>query len=138
MTTTHDPWPATASTWQPAGSNTTARKGYLRFAPQWAPDRFRCAFTTAEGWGTFDQTKTANGQTVTLTVRWGRTRLQRLSLAALSGLKIQQAVLKTAGKETALTFDVKDGREEILFAEPITIEAGQNIEIVLSGPRTDG
>jgi hypothetical protein len=56
-------------------------KGHVGFAPRLTPENFRAAFTTAEGWGTFHQTRTDATQTDRLELKWGKLRLRSLSFA---------------------------------------------------------
>jgi len=56
-------------------------KGHIGFAPRMTPEDFRCAFTGAEGWGTFTQTQTGGLQKETIEVKWGSLRLKTLAFA---------------------------------------------------------
>jgi hypothetical protein len=56
-------------------------KGWIKFRPRLTPERFRCAFTAAEGWGTFDQEFDTSGSAqYKLTLRHGSLRLNSMSL----------------------------------------------------------
>ena len=107
-------------------------QGQIGFAPQWSADDFRSAFTAAEGWGTFCQKKQADGQAASIIVRWGRLRLQLLSLMALPGANLQRARVTLAGREIPAAFRAADGRIQLEFQEPIIVEATQELEILLT------
>jgi hypothetical protein len=55
--------------------------GRLSFDPKMTPEDFKCAFTTAEGWGTYEQGK--NGSKVR--VKWGRVPLKILGVPGRDG-----------------------------------------------------
>ncbi len=59
-------------------------KGYLAFNPRITPEDFRCAFTTAEGWGTFEQKDTGNGREWKIDLKHGQLKLVTLQLQAKS------------------------------------------------------
>lgn len=80
--------------------------GRIGFAPRLTPENFRCAFTTAAGWGSFAQ----NPKSVQLKLKWGSLRLMELKLAIparrlmLNGRELSARV-SSADNRTALSFD---------------------------------
>ncbi len=108
-------------------------QGLIGFAPRWSEDRFRCAFTAAEGWGTYTQSKTAEGQSSEIAVRWGHVRVQRVSLAPLPRLAVRKATVKVDGREVASTFSIKEDRVEVSLKEPVKLGADQKLEVSLGG-----
>ena len=56
-------------------------QGHIGFAPRLSPDDFKAAFTSAEGWGTYQQKAEGGARTAELTVRWGSLRVRTMSLA---------------------------------------------------------
>ncbi|MFK4086905.1 GH116 family glycosyl hydrolase [Kribbella sp. NPDC020789] len=54
-------------------------RGHLGFAPRLTPEEFACAFTAAEGWGRYHQTRTATTQVATIEVRHGQVQLTTLA-----------------------------------------------------------
>ncbi|MHB0956702.1 MAG: GH116 family glycosyl-hydrolase [Pirellulaceae bacterium] len=55
--------------------------GHIGFAPRLSPEHFRAAFTSAEGWGTYEQKIEGAAVTAELTVRWGTLRVRTVSLS---------------------------------------------------------
>jgi uncharacterized protein (DUF608 family) len=101
-------------------------KGHIGFAPRLKPKNFKCAFTSAEGWGSFSQQVELANLKAQLAMKWGTLRLKTMALNSavatsaivrLDGKEIQTAVAKTAGRTT------------LAFAEEITLAAGQVLEI---------
>ena len=101
-------------------------RGLLAFAPRLTPDDFKAAFTTAEGWGTFAQSRAGAGQTNTLYLKWGRLRLQSLRVHSP-----QAAVAKAAidGKEIAIKQALTGDLFEVAFAAPLELHEDQTLSI---------
>ena len=111
-------WPATACSWPPAASSTTARKGHLGFAPRLTPENFRAAFTTAEGWGTFSQKRSGGKQTETIELKAGRLELKSLEFAVPENTLPTQVTVTAAGQSLTVTMEAEAGRVRIAFAAP--------------------
>ncbi len=107
------------------------RQGRLGFAPRIAPEDFRAAFTTAEGWGTFAQKRTGDQQQVTLALRWGRLRLRRLSFVPAGGTA-PAVRMRVNGTDVAASFTTRDGKVEIAPAREIEIKAPQQPDIAMT------
>jgi hypothetical protein len=60
-------------------------RGSIGFDPRLEPEDFRCPFTAAEGWGSFQQKRDNGKWSAMLTVRHGRLRLKELRLPWLAG-----------------------------------------------------
>jgi len=107
-------------------------KGRLGFAPRLEArpagggTRFQCAFTGAEGWGSFAQERTATGALkASVTVKWGRLKLREISLSGVAG----ELPLRVAGKPVASRQEAAGGRWVITLAEELVIPAGGTLEI---------
>lgn len=109
-------------------------KGCLAFAPRLNPDDFRAAFTTAEGWGTFHQNRKDGRMTAAATVKWGQLKLKTLRLTLQDGQQPGHAVVTLAGnaiKNVASQRNARDSTIDLTFSEPLTIQAGQELNIKL-------
>lgn len=106
--------------------------GYLAFAPRVSPDNFRAAFTTAEGWGTFEQKRDAAAQTETIRLSFGKVRLNRMKFQLLPGIGGKQVNASVAGVRVDSRSAVAEGHVEISFAEPVFLAAGQTLRVELS------
>jgi hypothetical protein len=102
-------------------------KGCLGFAPRLSADRFKAAFTTAEGWGTFTQQRSAAGVTAGVSVKHGTLRLKTLVLAAARPPARVRVV--AAGKPVTATHTFADGRLTVTRAADIQLAAGQTIQV---------
>ena len=101
-------------------------KGHLAFVPRLSPENFRAPFTASEGWGTFTQWKQANGLEALLEVKWGRLRLNTLTLAFDGGVRN----VTVNGKNTA--FQQKGDRVEILLSEKMLVNSNETVKIKLN------
>ena len=104
-------------------------KQHIGFAPRLTPENFKCAFTSAEGWGSFFQKTESGNLKAEISVRWGKLKLRTIALqndsasaAKISaGGKYINAALKRDGKRILLTLD-----------QPVTVSAGEKLEITLT------
>ena len=104
-------------------------KGHIGFAPRLTPENFKCAFTGAEGWGTFAQKAGGESQQAEIVVRWGNLKLKTIALQSDSATSAQ---VTCAGK--ALGVNVKQDGKRILLTlnQPVTVSDGQKLEITLT------
>lgn len=109
-----------------------APKGHLGFAPRWSPENFRAAFTTAEGWGTFAQQRTAQTQTETLSLHWGKLRLRSLSFALREGMTAHQLQVRRDGKNMAATFTQEGSRVIVTLSADVSLKPGQKMEVTIT------
>ena len=104
-------------------------KQHIGFAPKLSPENFKCAFTGAEGWGSFAQTAAGGKLQAEITVRWGRLNLKTIALDSAEGISVHivhekkplPAKLTRAGKRILIS-----------LAQPVEIKAGQKLEVFVS------
>jgi hypothetical protein len=116
------------------GFNCHGPQGHVEFAPRLTPENFRAAFTTAEGWGSFDQTIEAGQQTCRIEWKFGTLRLQSIGLAAKQ-IDLPHVVASIDGRPESVMVEMEDGRVSMQFAREITLQAGQALEIQLRNAR---
>ena len=107
-------------------------KGHIGFAPRLSPENFQAAFTAAEGWGRFRQTRSAGTQTGAVEVQWGKLRLRSLSLAVGKDAKPQSVHVKAGDVEVACKHAARDGKVTIELASEIVLDAGQRLEVLIA------
>ncbi len=115
-----------------AGFEYHGPRGHLGWAPRLTPEHFRCAFTAAEGWGTLAQRREGGRQVNTLGVRWGRVRLRTLALEAAEAAAPQAARVRLDGQELVATSRREGRRWVVELAAPVTVAAGQTLEVTLA------
>ena len=94
------------------------------------PENFRAPFTTAEGWGTYNQTIQNKKLTASLDLKYGALKLSTVSLTSPNTHPKVKATLN--GQTIQATIAHADGRHTITFAQPITIPANQRLTLELS------
>ena len=108
-------------------------RGHIGFAPRISPEEFKAPFTAAEGWGTFSQEKRGSRQIAAIMVRWGRLRVETISLQVLPGVRTTEARVLAGGKEIPARRSVDGLRVTLTLGEPVEIRAGEKLEIALGG-----
>jgi non-lysosomal glucosylceramidase len=104
-------------------------RGCLGFAPKILPENFKCAFTSAEGWGSFAQDAQGGKLKARVAVRFGRLKLKTLALEFSGAGAVRAAV----GNNVLPAKLARDGRRVLVtLAEAVEIPAGQTLEIYLT------
>jgi len=107
-------------------------KAHLGFAPRLSPENFKCAFTSAEGWGSFSQKAESGNWKAEIAVRWGKLRLKTLSLALADG-QSARTVKALAGKtKIHCELQVTGPRALITFADEIHLAPGKDLQVTLA------
>ena len=107
-------------------------EGHLAFAPASAPEDFRAAFTTAEGWGTFRQKRDGRSQRDCIEVKWGKLRLRTLAFTPPEQNRPEKVTVAMGGKAVPSTYAMDGQRVVVTLAEEIVVEAGQTLEIEIA------
>lgn len=106
--------------------------GYLGFFPKLAPERFRAAFTAAEGWGTFSQTLENGMQRIQLVIKYGRVRLSAIGLINLLSGDNPDLQIRLDGASCRTTYQADAGRLRINLIGEIIIKERQCLEVEIS------
>jgi len=104
-------------------------KGHMGFAPRVTPDTFRAAFTAAEGWGSFTQTRDGQSQRDQLELRWGRLNLKTLAFAVPEDWKAVTVTARVGSKPVSSQQLVQNGRVQIVLGSSVSLSQGQKMEI---------
>ncbi len=101
-------------------------KGEIGFAPKINPDNFKCAFTTAEGWGSFSQQRSAGKQVNLLEVAHGALRIKKITLQLRRGEAVSSLVING---EITRDFDFSEGTVTIKVNN-LKLSAGDRLETI--------
>ena len=104
-------------------------KAHIGFAPKLSPENFKCAFTSAEGWGSFSQKIESGKLNAEIVVRWGRLKLKTI---AVNSTPAQSARLVCGNKSVAGQVKKDGDRTLITLNAPLEINANEKLEIFLS------
>ncbi|MBI5385035.1 MAG: hypothetical protein HZA90_10155 [Verrucomicrobia bacterium] len=107
-------------------------KGHLGFAPRLTPENFRCAFTTAEGWGTYTQKCGVRSAECGIQVKFGQLRLRTFVLAPQAGFQPVKVTVTLAGKPVPATLAMTDGKAVITLREAAMVKEGEKLEFLLA------
>ncbi len=104
-------------------------KGFLKFAPKMQAENFKAPFITAQGWGSFEQKKSAANFAASIDLKYGSLQLNQLRFETINHNK---ATVLLNGKSIGCSVQ-KEGTDTVLhFSKPITIQINQQLKIQLS------
>ena len=107
-------------------------KARIGFAPKISPENFKCAFTSAEGWGSYSQTTGSSKLKAEIALRWGKLRIKTLALDIAEGASVSTVNLITGNKEIHGELNVLGRRAQIILADCITITPENDLHITLT------
>ncbi|MGE5295724.1 MAG: hypothetical protein ACM3VT_12925, partial [Solirubrobacterales bacterium] len=114
-----------------AGFEYHGPKGHMGFAPRVTPDNFQAAFTAAEGWGSFAQSRKDVVQQETIDLRWGRLALKTLAFAVPKDWRAANIELRLEDRLISNKTLLSNGRVEIELNEDLTLAQGDRLSVVL-------
>lgn len=105
-------------------------RGHIGFAPKLTPENFKCAFTSAEGWGSFEQKREQTKTACTISVRWGNLQLKTLALEreAVAG----DSLKVTVGRNRLAARSAREGNRLLITLDsPQVLRAGQTLRVTI-------
>ncbi len=116
-----------------------AAQGYFHDGPAWTlafhprvhPDAHRSFFTTADGWGRFEQTRGDRTQTNALRFVAGRCDLKELRFGLPDEAKAVHGTAKLADRELVAEIGIEAGAAVLKLNTPTTIQAGETLTVKL-------
>ncbi|MEW6997786.1 GH116 family glycosyl-hydrolase [Colwelliaceae bacterium BS250] len=111
-----------------SGFENDGPKKHLGFKPRMTDKgNFKSAFTSAEGWGSFELNNQKKGNDITLNLHYGKLPLKTLALRTTN--KISVSSVETSHGEASVS---KDGKDITLtFNKPIMLNAGDALTMTL-------
>ncbi len=106
--------------------------GEIGFKPVWKPDDHKSFFTGAEGYGLFTQKRDGARQHEKIKLAYGKLRVARLIFATGGKAKPSAVKVTVAGKGAKAKLTFEKGVLTISLDKPITIEAGQSIDVEIT------
>lgn len=106
-------------------------KGEIAFAPRITPENFRAPFTTAEGWGSFEQRQQDLVLEASLEVKYGQVALRQVSLQLFGGMAGREVESVKVVGDIGTEWDQSDDRVTVRLGEPRTLVAGQKLSIAI-------
>jgi uncharacterized protein (DUF608 family) len=106
-------------------------KGHLAFAPRLTPERFRAAFTAAEGWGVLSQEREGRTQRNGVEVRAGRLTLRSVGFELADGVRPAKVSVRLGDREVAATHRLDGNRCVVSLAAAATVTRGGSLHVVV-------
>jgi len=106
-------------------------RGHIGFAPRLTPERFRAAFTAGGAWGSVEQTRQGNQQTLAIDVKWGRLTVRSIALELTHAGDVKDVHIDgTAWGDASIE---QDGRRVVLrLSESARIAAGERLAVTVT------
>jgi len=114
-----------------AGFQYDGPNGFVGFAPVITPENFKAAFTFAEGWATFEQTREKGVQTNKIIMAKGNLKIKTLSLAVPKKLKSKTVKVSIDEKDIMVDTDFSEEKVLIKFPDKINLLDGQTLEVLM-------
>jgi hypothetical protein len=103
--------------------------GRLAFAPRLTPEQFQAAFVVAEGWGSFHQERSANTQTHSWELKWGRLQIKSFGGELAPDRRLARVTARLDGQPMPVTARQTEQHVETSFSDRLLIPAGARLEI---------
>lgn len=101
--------------------------GTIGFAPKLNKANFKAAFTVAEGWGTYSQTRKGKQQEHRIQLRYGKLKLHQLKLEKTE--KVSSLSVTLDNNRVAAEFEQRGGSVQIKLTQPTVIISGQVLTV---------
>jgi hypothetical protein len=105
-------------------------KGHIGFAPRLTPEIFKAPFTSAQGWGTYEQKAQGSRLKAQVKMKYGRLKVKSISLALLKDMNPGSVRVSLNGKEIPGSLIVREENALITLNSAVVIEEGGQLEMV--------
>ncbi len=106
-------------------------KAALAFAPRLTPEDFKCAFTTAQGWGTYRQQRAADSQSHEIEVIYGMSQIKTLTVELKPNTQVKQVTAKLATNKITVKATQKGSRVVVTFSGKVTLNKDAKLELLV-------
>jgi len=107
-------------------------KGYIRFAPAWNKENFRSPFTSAKGWGTYQQHIKNGNQSHEIKVRYGTLDLTSISVEKQTTQAVRDMSVMLGSEKIPADFQQVFSKIIIRLKQPVTVGTGNALKIVIT------
>jgi len=107
-------------------------RGHIGFAPKLSPEKFRAAFTAAEGWGTYAQRIEDGALIAQIGLKWGNLNARTLAFELPEKVHPASARVTVNGRMVDAQQSIAGRRVLVTLAAPARISAGQTIEVAVA------
>lgn len=107
----------------------------IGFKPVWKPEDHASFFTGAEGWGLFTQRREGLTQTEQIAVSYGRLHVVDMVFQMADQTEPKRVVVRVDGQQVRATFALSGDELRITLREPVVVEAGSRLKVVIARGR---
>lgn len=103
-------------------------RGHLGFSPKVREGQsFKCAFTAAGGWGSYEEQSEGERLTASVAVKWGTVKLKTLGLGLLQGATSVSVTLN--GQPIVAGLETRDGKTAVVLATAVDLGPGEVLAV---------
>ncbi|PSR52635.1 hypothetical protein AHMF7605_03390 [Adhaeribacter arboris] len=106
-------------------------KGYIAFAPKINPERFKAAFTSANGWGSYSQQINPHQQVHQIQLKYGDLQVEKIKLEIQDKQPIQKVIAKLGKQILPVQYTQTDNSILIQFNKRQPLLTNQTLSITL-------
>jgi len=107
-------------------------KGYIAFSPRITPENFKAAFTSAAGWGTFSQNRSARTQAECLRVRRGELTVKTMAFDLPVGRTPNNVKVNVDGRRLEATYRMRGNRVIVTLADATKVSTDQDMAVEIN------
>jgi len=115
-----------------SGFEYSAPEKTIGFEPRVFKDNFKCFFSTGGCWGSYSREIRGSIEKSVIEVCYGKLELQRVRLAASESPGALLTVKHSCRGELDALLNIEKERATVIFKEPVILDAGDLLEIVIS------
>lgn len=104
-------------------------KGYMRFAPKWGCDKFKAAWTGAEGWGSYSQTIEGSDMRCVLEPKYGKVELSSFSVESVNDNGVSEVKVHIGEKHIKVEFVQIERTVVLTFKKRIIVNTDEQLEM---------
>lgn len=111
-----------------SGFESHGPQGYLGFAPKVRDgETFKCAFTAAGGWGSYEESAVSGNLRAEVMVKWGAVKLESLGLELPEG--VSKLTVTLDGAAVPASINVMNGKRRVVLDQAVTLKPRQVLTV---------
>jgi hypothetical protein len=104
-------------------------KGHIGFTPRLTPEHFKAAFSSAAGWGTYEQMANQKGLNCALALKWGDLHLRSFSVKLPEMMKPASVRVFIDNRPARSKFALAANRLTVVLAADANLKSGNTLQI---------
>lgn len=104
-------------------------KGHIGFSPRLSPENFKAPFTSAQGWGTLGQLRTATAQKESIELKWGTLNIKSMAFEIPAGRNATIVKVLYGGQNVPADTKKTGSRLFVELRKSLTVETDGLLEV---------